>query len=71
MIRLSSPEECARRDVKGMWAKAKTGEIKEFTGYSAPYEEPEFNEITVYTEKETIDQSSEKIIKYLKQRKLI
>jgi len=47
-----SPEECARRDVKGMWAKAKAGEIENFTGYSAPFEEPLDCDLVVDTEKD-------------------
>jgi len=67
----ASPEECARRDVKGMWAKAKAGIIKGFTGYDDPYEEPEFNELTLYTEKETLQESVDKVLAYLRKRKLI
>ena len=45
-------EECARRDVKGLYEKAFTGEIKEFTGVSDPYEPPENAEVVVDTENE-------------------
>ena len=44
------PEACAKRDTKGMWAKAKRGEIQGFTGYDAPYEEPLAPHVTVNTE---------------------
>ena len=37
----ATPEVCAERDIKGIWAKAKAGEIKNFTGYDDPYEEPD------------------------------
>jgi len=67
----TSSEECARRDVKGMWKLAKEKKIKNFTGYNAPYERPFKNEITVWTELETIEQSTQKVINYLKQKKLI
>ena len=46
----TSLEECARRDVKGLYAKAFAGEIKEFTGVSDPYEAPDHAEIVVETE---------------------
>src|SRR5919206_4937268 len=46
----ASVDECARRDVKGLYAKAFSGEIKEFTGVSDPYEEPSAPEIVVDTE---------------------
>jgi adenylylsulfate kinase len=44
-----SPEECERRDPKGHYKKARAGEIKEFTGISAPYEPPLQPEITIHT----------------------
>jgi adenylylsulfate kinase len=46
----ASVDECARRDVKGLYAKAFAGEIKEFTGVSDPYEEPSDPELVVDTE---------------------
>jgi adenylyl-sulfate kinase len=52
-----SLEECMRRDVKGMYEKAMKGEIKEFTGVSDPYEEPENPEILLQTDKETLEES--------------
>ncbi|MBD3214536.1 MAG: adenylyl-sulfate kinase [Candidatus Lokiarchaeota archaeon] len=61
----ASPEECAKRDVKGMWAKAKAGEIKNFTGYDDPFEEPEDPEIIINTETETIEESKSKILDWL------
>lgn len=51
-------EECERRDVKGLYKKARAGEIKNFTGIDAPFEEPENPDIKV----ETIDKSPEKIM---------
>jgi adenylyl-sulfate kinase len=50
-------DECIRRDVKGMYQKAIRGEIKEFTGISDPYEEPENPEILLQTDKEKIEES--------------
>jgi adenylylsulfate kinase len=46
----ASVEECARRDVKGLYAKAFSGEIKEFTGVSDPYEQPANPELVLHTE---------------------
>lgn len=60
-------EECIRRDVKGMYAKALAGEIENFTGVSDPYEEPENPEIVCHTAEETVDQSVAKIIAYLEE----
>ena len=54
----TSLEECARRDVKGLYAKAFSGEIKEFTGVSDPYEAPEHAEVVVETEGRTPEDSA-------------
>jgi adenylylsulfate kinase len=58
-------EVCAHRDVKGMYAKAFAGEIKEFTGVSDPYEEPLNPEITLNTHLETLEESVAKCLDYL------
>ncbi len=55
-------EECIRRDVKGMYKKALSGEIKNFTGISDPYEEPRNPEIVVETHNETHEESLSKIV---------
>jgi adenylylsulfate kinase len=60
-----SIEELTRRDPKGLYIKAIKGEIKNFTGVSDPYEEPLKPEIVVDTEKETEEESTNKIIKTL------
>jgi len=60
-----SLEACEKRDRKGVYKKARAGEISEFTGISAPYEEPENPEITVHTDRETIEEDVNKIISYL------
>jgi adenylylsulfate kinase len=57
-----SLEECMRRDVKGMYKKAIEGEIKEFTGVSDPYEEPVDPEILLETAKETLEESTAKVL---------
>jgi len=59
-------EECEKRDPKNLYKKARLGEIKEFTGISAPYEKPENPEIVVNTKEQTIDQCVDKILDYLK-----
>jgi len=64
-------KECASRDVKGMWAKAKDGKIKGFTGFDAPYESPHKANVVCITEKETVEESAQKVIDYMKTRKLI
>ena len=64
----ASVEECARRDVKGLYEKAFRGEIKEFTGVSDPYEAPLDAEITIDTEVETIEESAAKVLAYLDSR---
>ena len=58
----ASVEACAERDVKGLYEKAFKGEIKEFTGVSDPYEEPEHAELIVDTENETPEESARKVI---------
>ncbi|MBT8271049.1 MAG: adenylyl-sulfate kinase [Flavobacteriaceae bacterium] len=61
----TSLEECERRDVKGLYKKARAGEIKNMTGISAPYEEPENPDVVIMTEGESIADSVEKIIRYI------
>lgn len=60
-----SLEECIRRDVKGLYAKALSGEIPQFTGVSDPYEPPLSPEIVVNTAEETLAESVNKILNYL------
>ena len=55
-------EECIKRDVKGLYKKALSGEIKNFTGVSDPYEEPSNPELVVETHKETHEESLTKIM---------
>jgi len=61
-------EVCEQRDVKGLYEKARKGIIKNFTGIDDPYEEPENPEIVVETDKETLKESVDKIINYLKEK---
>lgn len=58
----TSVEECERRDVKGLYKKARAGEIKNMTGISAPYEAPETPDVEIKTELETVDDAVEKIL---------
>jgi adenylylsulfate kinase len=67
----ASVEECERRDVKGLYAKARAGEIKEFTGVSDPYEPPENPELVLDTEQQTPEESARQILVYLEERDLI
>ncbi len=64
-------EECEKRDVKGLYKKARAGEIKEFTGVSAPYEAPVKPELTIRTAEQTVEQSSRQVIDYLVRRGVI
>ncbi len=66
-----SLETLTERDVKGLYKKALAGEIKGFTGVDDPYEAPENPEVYVDTETEAIEQSTDKIMRYLEQRGLI
>ncbi len=57
-----SVEACEKRDVKGMYQKAREGIIKEFTGVDDPYEEPPNPEIIIETDKETVEESTQKVL---------
>ena len=61
-------ETCEERDIKGLYAKARSGEIKGFTGIDDPYEEPVNPEINVTTEKKTPTECAREIIDYLEDR---
>lgn len=62
---------CEARDPKGLYKKARAGQIPEFTGVSAPYEIPESPELIIHTEKETVDQSAQHILQFLEKRQCI
>jgi adenylylsulfate kinase len=64
-------EVCEQRDPKGQYQKAKKGEIKEFTGISAPYEEPLNPEIVLETDSLAVIESVKKIVDYLEKRGII
>jgi adenylylsulfate kinase len=61
----TSIEECERRDVKGLYQKARAGEIKNMTGISSPYEAPENPDIEIHTETVSLVKAVEKIIDYI------
>ena len=64
-------EVCEERDVKGLYRRARAGEVKEFTGISSPYELPEKPELTVNTEQETFEESVQKVINLLNERSIV
>ncbi|MBT3339521.1 MAG: adenylyl-sulfate kinase [Planctomycetes bacterium] len=66
-----SIEELCKRDVKGLYAKALSGEIKNFTGISDPYEAPENAEIVVNSETQSAEESTAIVIEYLEKQGLI
>ena len=59
---------CEQRDTKGLYKKARAGEIAEFTGISAPYEAPENAEVTIHTDRESREESAAKVIEHLRAR---
>lgn len=64
----ASLETCEGRDVKGLYKKARAGEIPEFTGISAPYEEPERPELVIDTNTQSVDESVAQLIGHLERR---
>lgn len=65
-IYISTPiEECERRDVKGLYAKARRGEVKHFTGISAPFEAPAHPVLSLDTSKLSLEESVQKLLQLL------
>ncbi len=64
-------EICESRDVKGMYQRARAGEIPNFTGISSPYEKPENPELTVDTGSIPLEQCVDQIVSYLQDRRII
>lgn len=65
-VYVSTPlEECERRDVKGLYAKARRGEIRDFTGISAPFEVPENPALSLDTSQLTVEESVNRILKLI------
>jgi len=67
----ASVEECARRDVKGLYEKAMRGEIKGFTGVDDPYEEPASPELRIETEEHEPEESARIVVEKLEQLGLV
>jgi adenylylsulfate kinase len=59
---------CEQRDPRGLYAKARAGQIPEFTGVSAPYEPPTRPELILHTDRESEEESAARVIEYLEQR---
>lgn len=64
----TSIQECERRDVKGLYKKARAGEIKNMTGISSPYEPPENPHIEIRTEEDNLEDSVGKIVEFVMQK---
>jgi adenylylsulfate kinase len=64
----ASVETCEKRDVKGLYQKARAGEIPEFTGISAPYEAPVSPELRLDTNRQTVEDSVSQLVKYLEEK---
>lgn len=61
-------ETCESRDVKGLYAKARAGQIPEFTGISAPYEAPEKPELVLDTNRQSVEDSVAQVVQYLEEK---
>ncbi|MGG0719626.1 adenylyl-sulfate kinase [Robertmurraya massiliosenegalensis] len=64
-------EECEKRDPKQLYAKARRGEIKDFTGINSPYEAPKYPDLVIHTNELTIQESVEKIVGFLQKKNLL
>jgi len=64
-------EECEKRDPKGLYKKAKNGEIKDFTGIGQEYEKPDNPEIIINSDQMTVEESVNKIVEYLVEKNYI
>jgi len=58
----ASLEECERRDIKGLYARARAGEIRQFTGIDDPYEAPQSPELVIHTDRQSVEESLGKIL---------
>ena len=66
-----SLEVCEERDTKGLYKKARAGEVKDFTGISAPYEEPRTPELTIDSSKLSVEESTRTILNYLEEKGIV
>jgi len=67
----ASLETCETRDVKGLYKRARAGEIKNYTGIDSPYEIPEYPELTIDTDNQNLDDSVSTILKFLESNEII
>ena len=67
----ASLKTCESRDVKGLYKRARTGEIKNYTGIDSPYEAPDNPELIIDTESESLEKSVAKVIDFLKSKEVI
>lgn len=67
----ASLETCESRDVKGLYKRARAGEIQNYTGIDSPYEKPENPELVIDTEKESLKESVTRVILFLKEKGII
>jgi adenylylsulfate kinase len=67
----ASLETCESRDVKGLYKRARAGEIKDYTGIDSPYEAPYNPELVIDTESESVGESVAKVINFLKSKEII
>ena len=66
-IYVSTPlEECERRDVKGLYKKARSGQIPNFTGISSPYEPPVHAEVEIDTSQDTLEEAADYVLKEIR-----
>ena len=61
----SSLQSCEKRDVKGLYRRARVGEIPEFTGISSPYEAPENPDLTLYTDKDSVEECVQRLLEFI------
>ncbi len=66
-----SVDECEARDPKGLWKKARKGEIPEFTGVDAPYEEPLAAELVIETDKHSLAECADQVVRYLQTHEIL
>ena len=64
-------EEAEKRDPKGLYKKARAGEIKGFTGIDDPYDEPESPELTIHTSQQTVEESAQALLQALEERQIV
>jgi adenylylsulfate kinase len=66
-----SLQVCESRDVKGLYKRARAGEIKNYTGIDSPYEAPDNPELIIDTERESLEESVAKVVDFLKSKEII